>query len=170
MTEPSQPADDVAHIGRAVRRFATAVALVSIIGIAVAGMALFIAARELPAHRLATYLVLHGVEARIDAVGAASGTTAEVTFDADGRTVTARVATTESSYPEVGWQVVYDPADPTRALLADDLSYFAEVSLEGGLGVAALAAMPAVLTTAVWLIRRRPPWWRLVDKRWIAMP
>lgn len=149
---------------------ATTAAALSVVGLLLALGAVVITLSELPAHRLAVFLRAHGASAVIESTSARGGSDVDITFLVDGRTIETSAPSGGAPIPDqVGRQVSCDPADPTRALLADDLEYFAEDSLDGGLAFAALSAAPALLTVLAWLALGRPDWWRHVDECWIPL-
>lgn len=147
------------------RVLATSVAALAVLGLFLAVGAVGVVISELRPHQLAIRLREVG---QSTAITATTSTPSRIQFVVAGRTITAHVPLGDTTPdPAVGDLVVYDPMDPTLALLTSTLDYYADDSVDGGLGFAVLCLSPALLTLLTWLIARRPPWWKHVDPRWV---
>lgn len=144
--------------------------------VAITGAA--VAVQDSGARRLADELREHQATARVLDVRAehsSRGTgRVEVTFEADGRTVTARAVGADGntvSTDPAGLVVAYVPGDPQRVMLVGDVEHFAHRALEEAAAVSAVGLGTAVLSGGALLLlerrrrgshahRSRPRWFR----------
>lgn len=148
------------------RFFATTAVLVSTLGLTLAVVTVFLVVRDYRFRGDAIALEDTGRTATVEHAEVTDRGTVQVRFVVAGRDVTTRPLGSNPDTTGVDGSLVvrYDPADPRRAMLTGDVVYYTEEAMVGGVLASVLFVLPAVVTTLVWRLAGRPPWWR--DVAW----
>ncbi|MBB2923022.1 hypothetical protein [Cellulomonas cellasea] len=146
---------------RRLRRWAAVVAthLVALVcgaGLVLAAVAAAVLVSEVGPHRDAVALREHGEEAR----GVTTGEGCTVAFTARGRWVEAEPGCDEPDGDPEQVTVRFLPEDPQVVMLSEDVAYYADEAIPGGLTALGVGLAPSVLTVLAWVVSGRPRWWR----------
>jgi len=152
----------------------TTIAAVSALGLALSFFAIVITLGDLRPHRIALDLQEHGVIVAVRDVvphpDSRGQGRVDVTFEVGRELVTTRAVGgdgNETSDDPTGVAVIDEPGNPSRAMLVEDVEYYAEDAIAGGVSRALIFASPAALTILLWLLFGRPPWWPNVSTDWL---
>jgi DivIVA domain-containing protein len=117
-------------------------------------------------HHLALQLRDHGAPATVTHVevhpNSKNSGSVTVAFLANGQLTAANLAGADAgsaSEAPSDYRVEYLPEDPTQVMSEGDIPYYADDALSDSRSVMLVGLAPTVLLAALWLARRRPPWW-----------